>query len=40
MEKAHFEMTGLGKMGGNFMLGIAEHDISGVGFDLDVAKCV
>ena len=33
-------MTGLGKMGGNFLPGIAEHGISGVAFDLNVAKCV
>ena len=31
-------MIGLGTMGRNFLLNIAEHGISGVGFDLDAAK--
>ncbi len=31
-------MIGLGTMGRNFLLNIAEHGISGVGFDLDVGK--
>ncbi|CAN5404424.1 NADP-dependent phosphogluconate dehydrogenase [soil metagenome] len=38
MEKAHFGMIGLGTMGRNFLLNIAEHGISGVGFDLDAVK--
>ncbi|MGE3468474.1 MAG: NADP-dependent phosphogluconate dehydrogenase [Pyrinomonadaceae bacterium] len=38
MEKAHFGMIGLGTMGRNFLLNIAEHGISGVGYDLDTAK--
>ena len=36
--KAHFGMIGLGTMGRNFLLNIAEHGISGVGYDLDAAK--
>lgn len=31
-------MVGLGTMGRNFLLNIAEHGISGVGYDLDTAK--
>ncbi len=31
-------MIGLGTMGRNFLLNIAEHGISGVGYDLDAAK--
>jgi 6-phosphogluconate dehydrogenase len=38
MEKAHFGMIGLGTMGRNFLLNIAEHGISGVGYDLDESK--
>jgi len=38
MEKAHFGMIGLGTMGRNFLLNIAEHGIAGVGFDLDAGK--
>ncbi|MEP7075887.1 MAG: NADP-dependent phosphogluconate dehydrogenase [Acidobacteriota bacterium] len=38
MAKAHFGMIGLGTMGRNFLLNIAEHGISGVGFDLDAGK--
>jgi len=38
MQKAHFGMIGLGTMGRNFLLNIAEHGIPGVGFDLDAAK--
>ena len=38
MGKAHFGMIGLGTMGRNFLLNIAEHGISGVGFDLDAGK--
>jgi 6-phosphogluconate dehydrogenase len=38
MTKAHFGMIGLGTMGRNFLLNIAEHGISGVGFDLDSGK--
>ncbi len=36
--KAHFGMIGLGTMGRNFLLNIAEHGISGVGYDLDAGK--
>ena len=38
MSKAHFGMIGLGTMGRNFLLNIAEHGIHGVGFDLDATK--
>ena len=38
MAKAHFGMIGLGTMGRNFLLNIAEHGIAGVGFDLDASK--
>lgn len=38
MAKAHFGMIGLGTMGRNFLLNVAEHGISGVGYDLDTAK--
>ncbi len=38
MIKANFGMIGLGTMGRNFLLNIAEHGISGVGFDLDAGK--
>ena len=38
MERAHFGMIGLGTMGRNFLLNVAEHGIRGVGYDLDVAK--
>ena len=38
MSKAHFGMIGLGTMGRNFLLNIAEHGIQGVGFDLDGAE--
>jgi 6-phosphogluconate dehydrogenase len=38
MVKAHFGMIGLGTMGRNFLLNIAEHGISGVGYDLDEGK--
>ncbi|HTH50525.1 MAG TPA: NAD(P)-binding domain-containing protein, partial [Pyrinomonadaceae bacterium] len=38
MAKAHFGMIGLGTMGRNFLLNIADHGIAGVGFDLDAAK--
>ena len=38
MAKAHFGMIGLGTMGRNFLLNIAEHGIAGVGFDLDAGK--
>lgn len=36
--KAHFGMIGLGTMGRNFLLNIAEQGISGVGYDLDASK--
>lgn len=38
MSKAHFGMIGLGTMGRNFLLNIAQHGISGVGYDLDASK--
>ncbi|HEV7700216.1 MAG TPA: NADP-dependent phosphogluconate dehydrogenase [Pyrinomonadaceae bacterium] len=38
MQKAHFGMIGLGTMGRNFLLNIAEHGIAGVGYDLDATK--
>jgi 6-phosphogluconate dehydrogenase len=38
MSKAHFGMIGLGTMGRNFLLNIAEHGIQSVGFDLDQVK--
>jgi 6-phosphogluconate dehydrogenase len=38
MPKAHFGMIGLGTMGRNFLLNIAEHGVAGVGFDLDAPK--
>ncbi len=38
MEKAQFGMVGLGTMGRNFLLNVAEHGFSCVGFDLDAAK--
>jgi len=37
MTKAHFGMIGLGTMGRNFLLNVADHG-SGVGYDLDAAK--
>jgi len=38
MEKAQFGMVGLGTMGRNFLLNVAEHGFTCVGFDLDAAK--
>jgi 6-phosphogluconate dehydrogenase len=38
MENAHFGMVGLGTMGRNFLLNVAEHGFSCVGYDLDEAK--
>jgi 6-phosphogluconate dehydrogenase len=38
MPDAHFGMIGLGTMGRNFLLNIAEHGIAGVGYDLDAEK--
>lgn len=38
MDKAQFGMIGLGTMGRNFLLNIAEHGIAGVGYDLDAGK--
>lgn len=38
MDKASFGMIGLGTMGRNFLLNVAEHGIAGVGYDLDAAK--
>lgn len=38
MEKAQFGMIGLGTMGRNFLLNLAEKGVSCVGFDIDPAK--
>jgi len=38
MENAQFGMVGLGTMGRNFLLNVAEHGFRCVGFDLDTAK--
>jgi 6-phosphogluconate dehydrogenase len=38
MDKAQFGMIGLGTMGRNFLLNIAEQGIAGVGYDLDATK--
>ena len=38
MEKAQFGMVGLGTMGRNFLLNVAEHGFSCVGYDLDETK--
>ncbi|MEP6903310.1 MAG: NADP-dependent decarboxylating phosphogluconate dehydrogenase [Actinomycetota bacterium] len=38
MSKAQFGMIGLGTMGRNFLLNVAEHGFSGVGYDLDAEK--
>src|SRR6478752_6658918 len=38
MGQAQFGMIGLGTMGRNFLLNVAEHGFSCVGFDLDAAK--
>jgi len=38
MEKAQFGMVGLGTMGRNFLLNVAEHGFVCVGFDLDAKK--
>jgi 6-phosphogluconate dehydrogenase len=38
MTKAKFGMIGLGTMGRNFLLNVAEHGFSGVGYDLDEIK--
>src|SRR5580765_8770597 len=38
MSTAQFGMIGLGTMGRNFLLNIAEHGFSGVGYDLDETK--
>ena len=38
MEKAQFGMIGLGTMGRNFLLNVAEHGFSCVGFDLNADK--
>ena len=38
MIKAQFGMIGLGTMGRNFLLNVAEQGFSGVGYDLDVEK--
>jgi len=38
MTKAHFGMIGLGTMGRNFLLNVADSGFSCVGYDLDTAK--
>ncbi|HEX8289755.1 MAG TPA: NADP-dependent phosphogluconate dehydrogenase [Pyrinomonadaceae bacterium] len=38
MSKAQFGMIGLGTMGRNFLLNVAEHGFSCVGYDLDAEK--
>ena len=38
MENAQFGMVGLGTMGRNFLLNVAEHGFSCVGYDLDASK--
>ncbi|MBS1792534.1 MAG: NADP-dependent decarboxylating phosphogluconate dehydrogenase [Acidobacteria bacterium] len=38
MAKAQFGMIGLGTMGRNFLLNVAEHGYSGAGYDLDAEK--
>jgi 6-phosphogluconate dehydrogenase len=38
MEKAQFGMVGLGTMGRNFLLNVAEHGFNCVGYDLDAEK--
>lgn len=38
MENAQFGMIGLGTMGRNFLLNVAEHGFSCVGYDLDAEK--
>ncbi|MDQ6788036.1 MAG: NAD(P)-binding domain-containing protein, partial [Acidobacteriota bacterium] len=38
MNNAQFGMIGLGTMGRNFLLNVAEHGISGVGYDLGADK--
>ena len=38
MSKGQFGMIGLGTMGRNFLLNVAEHGFSGVGYDLDETK--
>ncbi|HKX83017.1 MAG TPA: NAD(P)-binding domain-containing protein, partial [Pyrinomonadaceae bacterium] len=38
MTKAKFGMIGLGTMGRNFLLNVAEHGFSCVGYDLDETK--
>jgi len=40
MSKAQFGMIGLGTMGRNFLLNVAEHGFSCLGYDLDAAKRV
>ena len=38
MEKAQFGMIGLGVMGRNFLLNVADRGFSCIGYDLDAAK--
>jgi 6-phosphogluconate dehydrogenase len=38
MANAQFGMVGLGTMGRNFLLNVAEHGFSCVGYDLDAGK--
>jgi 6-phosphogluconate dehydrogenase (decarboxylating) len=37
MTNAHFGMVGLGTMGRNFLLNVAEHGFPCVGYDIDPA---
>ena len=38
MANAEFGMIGLGTMGRNFLLNVAEHRIASVGYDIDAGK--
>jgi 6-phosphogluconate dehydrogenase len=38
MDKAQFGMVGLGTMGRNFLLNVAENGFASVGYDLDETK--
>ena len=38
MEKPKFGMIGLGTMGRNFLLNVAEHGVPCAGYDLDATK--
>lgn len=39
MSKAEFGMVGLGTMGRNFLLNVAENGFAAAGYDIDPAKC-